>query len=172
MTFRLSALAAVFALAALAGCDSNGSTNALRDLDGTYTVAELIFDPVAAGLENADAATRLDADATRFEIFAGSESARFIVSRDRIRTELTFDATATRGRATFTSRTGTATDAQFAALLLPRQFTLTFDPESPRTLTGSIPLQNVNLEAFDATQYQGLRAVSGTLRIRLDRAAR
>ena len=169
---RFSALAAVLALVALAGCDSNGSTSALRDLDGTYTVGELVFDPDAGSLADADVGARLDASATTFDVFSGSESARFVVSRERVRTELTFDAAATRGRATFTARTGSNTDAEFANLLLPRQFSLTYDPASPRTLTGSLPLQNVNLEAYDATQYRGLRAVSGTLRIRLDRAAR
>lgn len=171
MTPRLSILAAAVVLAALAGCDSNGSTNALRDLDGTYTVGELVFDPVTASLPDADVAARLDPTATRFDIFSGNGSVQFVVSRDGIRSLLTFDATATRGRVTFTSRAGTSSDAEFAALLLPRQFTLTFDPESPRTLTGSIPLQNVNLEAFDPALYQQQRAVSGTLRIRLDRAA-
>ncbi len=172
MTSRLSVFAVALVLAALSGCDSNGSTNALRDLDGTYTVGELIFDPTAGSLADANAAARLDANATTFDVFAGSGTARFVVSRDGIRSELPFDATATRGRVTFTSRAGTSSDAEFAALLLPRQFSLTYDPASPRTLTGTIGLQNVNLEAFDPSQYQGLRAVSGTLRIRLERAAR
>lgn len=165
MPFRFAALVAVLLLA---GCDSSGSTNALRELDGTYSVAELVFDPTAASLEDANVGARLDAQ-TSFDIFSGNETVQFIISRGGVRSLVTLDATATRGRATFTARAGSETE--LGALLLPRTFGLTFDPASPRTLTGDIPLANVNLEQFDPSQYQGLRAVSGTLRIRLDRRA-
>ena len=60
---------------------------------------------------------------------------------------------------------------ELTALFLPRSFSLTYDPASPRTLTGSISLTNVNLEAFDPALYQQQRSVNGTLRVRLDRSA-
>lgn len=164
MPFRLACLALV--LAALAGCDSNSSTSALRDLDGTYTVAQLLFDPGAASLADADVGARLDAQ-TSFDIFSGNSTVLFTISRGGARSLSTLDAAATRGRATFTARAGS--EDELAELLLPRTFTLSFDPASSRTLTGEIALTNVNLEAFDPAQYSGLRAVNGTLRIRLDR---
>lgn len=170
MRFRLAALALAVALggSALAGCDSSGPTSALRDLDGDYAVAELVFDPTAASLQDANVAARLDAQ-TVLRIFSGNGTVQFEISRDGVRSLATMDAAATRGRATFTARADS--EGQLATLLLPRSFPLTYDPASPRTLTGSIPLASVNLEAFDASQYQGLRSVSGTLRIRLDRRA-
>ena len=171
MTPRLSALAAVLALVALAGCDSNGSTNALRDLDGTYTVGELLFDPNAPALADADVAAGLDAQ-TRFDILSGSGVVQFVVSRQGIRSLVTLDAVATRGRATFTARSDAATAAELPRLLLPRQFVLSYNPDAPGALTGTVSLQNVNLENLDPVFYRGQTDVSGTLRIRLDRTAR
>ena len=167
MPLRFPALALVLVVA-LAGCDSNGSTSALRELDGTYTVAQLTFDPQAGGLADADVGARLDAQ-TSFDIFSGNNTVLFTISRSGSRSLATLDATATRSRATFTARAGS--EDELAALLLPRTFSLTFDPAAPRTLTGEINLTNVDLEAFDPAQYAGLRAVAGTLRIRLDRRA-
>ncbi|HEX8298438.1 MAG TPA: hypothetical protein VF594_04690 [Rubricoccaceae bacterium] len=166
MLFRFPALALAL-LVVFAGCDSNSSTSALRDLDGTYTVAQLVFDPGAASLADADVGARLD-NQTSFDIFSGNSTVLFTIGRDGSRSLATLDATATRGRATFTARAGS--EDELAELLLPRTFTLTFDPSSSRTLTGEINLTGVNLEAFDPAQYSGLRSVSGTLRIRLDRS--
>ena len=170
MRFRSAALALVVALtgSVLAGCDSSGPTGALRDLDGTYSVGELVFDPVTASLPDADVAARLDGQ-TSFDIFSGNGTVQFVISRSGVRSLATLDATATRGRVTFTARAGS--EAELSALFLPRTFSLTYDPASPRTLTGQIPLNNVNLEQFDPGLYQQQRAVSGTLRIRLDRRA-
>ena len=166
MPFRLACLA--FAFAALAGCDSNGPTSALRELDGTYSVAEIVFDPVTASLPDANVGARLDAQ-TSFDIFSGNSTVLFTISRGGFRSLATLDAAATRGRATFTARTGN--EDELAALFLPRTFSLTYDPASPRTLTGELTLTDVDLQAFDPQQYQDQRAVRGTLRIRLDRRA-
>ena len=167
MPFRLACLA--LAIAAHAGCDSNGPTSALRELDGTYSVAELVFDPVTASLPDADVGARLDAQ-TSFDIFSGNSTVLFTIGRGAAgRSLATLDVTATRGRATFTARTGN--EDELAALFLPRTFSLTYDPASPRTLTGELALTDVDLQAFDPQQYQDQRAVRGTLRIRLDRRA-
>ena len=103
MPFRLACL--VLAFAALAGCDSNGPTSALRELDGTYSVAELVFDPVTASLPDANVGARLDAQ-TSFDIFSGNSTVLFTISRGGARSLATLDVAATRGRATFTARAG------------------------------------------------------------------
>ena len=171
MTFRLAS-ALLVAAAALAGCDSTRSNTALDELDGRYVVTQLAFDPVTASLPDADVAARLTPSATGLQVFGGDGSAllqsQFATSGGSRRTDL--EATATRGRVTFTAVTADD-ERELADLFLPRQFTLSYDPAAPRTLTGEIQRTGVNLEAFDAAIYQQQRSNSGTLRIRLERAA-
>ena len=172
MRFRFAPLALLAALA-ITGCDSDGSTRILDDLDGTYEITELVFDPVTASLPDADVGALLDSNETSLQIFGGDGTVQLISSRDGQRTLTTLDATATRGRVTLTAQPGDNGDneAELRTLFLPRQFTLTYDPDSPRTLSGDIQQSDIDLQAFDPDLYQDQRAVRGTLRIRLSRTS-
>lgn len=169
MPFRLAPLA-LFALLAATGCDSSGPTRVLDELDGRYTITELVFDPVTASLPDADVAARLDVAQSSLEIFGGDGTVQLITRRNEQRTLTTLDATATRGRITMTAQAGD-NEAELRTLFLPRQFTLTYDPASPRTLSGDIQQTDIDLQAFDPELYQDQRAVRGTLRIRLSRTS-
>jgi hypothetical protein len=167
-----SPLATVVALAvvALSGCDSNSSNSALRDLDGSYAVSQLIFIPDAAALDTVDVGARLNTSVTRLEIFGEDGQVLFRnrfndASASRL-TELT--ATASRGRATFTAAT-VEDEAELDDLFLPRVFTLLYNSDNPRGLTGELRLLNVDLEAFDPDLYAGLEPVDGTLELSLSR---
>ncbi|HEX8386906.1 MAG TPA: hypothetical protein VF576_12025 [Rubricoccaceae bacterium] len=165
---RLTPLAALSAVLALAGCDSNSSNSALDALDGTYSVAELTFDPQPGALDDVDVNARLRASATRLQIFGDDGDVLFQSQFDDAsgsrRTNLT--ATATRGRVSFTAVT-VQDEQELADLFLPRQFTLTYNAESRASdLSGTISLNDVDLESFDPEQYGGLPPVDGTLRVR------
>ena len=166
---RCALLGLFLALVAFTGCDTNNPGRALDDLDGSYSVAELLFDPGAAGLQDADVAARLSSD-TQLEVFGRDGDAeltsRFGTETGRTRTSLR--ATATRGRVTFEA-IQVDDEAELRRLLLPRTFTLSYSPDSPNSLTATLTQSGVDLQAFDSQVYQGLRSVDGTLRIRLER---
>lgn len=172
LRFRLAPAVALVAVLAFSGCDSNSSNNALRDLDGSYTVSQLIFIPDAAALDTVDVGARLNTSVTRLEIFGEDGQVLFRnrfndASASRL-TELT--ATATRGRATFTAVT-VEDEAELDDLFLPRVFTLLYNADNPRGLTGELRLLDVDLEAFDPELYGGLDPVDGTLEISLSRTS-
>lgn len=156
-------------LTAISGCDSSNPGSALADLDGAYALDELLFDPQAASLEDADVAARLDSAATELRIYGGDGDATLISrfeGQGSRRTDLV--ATASRGRLTLSART-TEDQNELADLLLPPTFSLSYTPEAPNTLTGNVSLASVNLQAFDPDRYQGLTSVSGVLRVRFSR---
>ena len=170
MPFRshLAAAAALVVVLVASGCDSNSSNSALRELDGTYEVTTLTFDPQPPALDDVDVLARVNTSATRLEIFGQDGQVlfrtRFNTDSGSRLTEMT--ATATRGRVTFASVT-VDDESELSDLLLPRQFTLTFDAGAPADLSGDIQLTSVDLAAFDPEQYSGLGPVNGLLRIRL-----
>ena len=172
MPFRshLAAAAALVVVLVASGCDSNSSNSALRELDGTYTVAQLLFDPAPQVLPDVDVLARLNTSATRLEIFGEDGQVlfrtRFADASGSRLTEMT--AAATRGRATLTAVT-VDDESELADLLLPRQIVLTYSATDPSDLTGEPFLTNVDLAAFDP-QYNGLGPVNGTLRIRFARS--
>ena len=165
---RLASLA--LALVLLAGCDSNNPGSELRDLDGSYALEFLEFDPDAASLANADVTARLDLDATDLTIYGRDGEAtlvaRFTDGSGTQRTDLT--AAASRGRLTLTALGADDAD-ELAELLLPNSFQLTYNASGISTLETNISLAGVNLDAFDREQYAGLTSVAGTLRVRFAR---
>lgn len=166
---RCALVGLLLTLVAFSGCDTNNPGRALDDLDGSYRVAELLFDPSAASLQDADVAARLSSD-TQLEIF-GRDGDAELTSRletESGRTRTSLRATATRGRVTLEA-IEVGDETELRRLLLPRTFSLTYDASNPNTLTATIGQTGVDLQAFDSQAYQGLRDVSGTLRIRLDR---
>jgi hypothetical protein len=168
MPLRSRLLAGLFVtLLAATGCDSNNPGSSLRDLDGTYSLDELIFDPQAGGLADADVGARLNLGAAQLQIFGADGDATLVTAfsgQGSRRTDLT--ATASRGRLTL-SAVGTTDQDELADLLLPPTFSLAYD--TGNTLTGTVSRTNVNLDAFDRDQYAGLTSVAGTLRIRFSR---
>ena len=164
-----AAALALFALA-LAGCDSNNPGRDLSLIEGVYTVEALTFDPVTDALPDADVGARLDPSGTSLEVFGEDETSLLRVRyRDATGSRrVDLRTTASRGRATFEALDD-ADEADLAALFLPRQFTLTYDGDSPRLLSGTFDRSGVNLEAFDPSRYQDQRSVRGTLVVRFRR---
>ena len=165
---RCALLAVALAALAFTGCDSNNPGADLDLIDGTYAVAELTFTPNGSGVAPVDIAANLDGT-TRLEVFGGDAEALFVfrfVDRGlSYRSDLT--AAASRGRASFQAEM--EDDAQnLARLLLPTQFSLTYDEGNGSRLSGSFNL-TANLQAYDPQAYQGVTAVPGRLTIRLVR---
>lgn len=166
LRFRLAALLAVLAVA---GCDSNNPGRDLAALDGSYALGELVFVPSATALETADVGARLDPNSTDLRIYAGDGDATLVTrfsGQGTRRTDLT--ATASRGRVTLAARTA-EDQRELQDLLLPSSFNLSYDAGNANTLSGNISLSGIDLQAFDPQRYQGLRSESGTLRVRFDR---
>jgi|GEM_PF-5665025 len=165
---RLAALA--LSLALLAGCDSNNSGTALRDLDGDYALEELLFDPNAGALQNADVAARLDLATSQLTIYGRDGEAQLVVRfNDGSGTQRTdLIASASRGRLSLSARTNVDAE-ELAELLLPNSFQLSYNASSISTLESNFAVSGVNLDAFDREQYAGLTSVDGTMRIRFTR---
>lgn len=161
---RCAALALV--LLALAGCDSNNPSRDLDLIEGVYALEELIFDPVTTGLPNANVGARLDLANTTLEIFGNDETSLLRVRERGAAGNRRIDlrTTAARGRATFEAVSDDDRD-DLARLFLPRSFTLVYDGDRPRLLTGEFRQSGVNLEAFDPSVYQEQRSNSGTLTV-------
>lgn len=165
---RLAALA--LSLALLAGCDSNNSGSALRDLDGSYALEELLFDPTAGALENADVTERLDLPNSQLTIYGRDGEAQLVVrftdGSGTQRTDLL--ASASRGRLTLSARSNVDAE-ELADLLLPNSFQLSYNASSISTLESNFAASGVNLDAFDRELYAGLTSVDGTMRVRFTR---
>lgn len=162
---------ALFALA-LVGCDSSNPGRDLDAVDGVYTLETLTFDPVTQGLPTADVGARLDqtTTGTTLEVFGGDGEAVL-----RIRQlggtgaqRVVFDAAASRGRLSLAAE-DEEDEEDLASVLLPPEFALSYDGDSPRVLEGSFDLSGVNLEAFDSSVYQDQRSNRGTLTVRFRR---
>ena len=164
---RCAALALV--LLALAGCDSNNPGRDLDLIEGVYAVEELRFTPLSA-LPAADVGARLDPSGTSLEIFGDDEIALLRVRyRDATGSRrVDLRTTASRGQATFEAVDQSDVD-DLAALFLPRSFTLTYDGDAPRLLSGTFDQSGVNLERFDPSIYQGEVDKRGTLTVRFRR---
>ncbi len=167
-TFALVLLAGC--LAAASGCDSNNSGSSLRDLDGDYALEELLFDPNAGALENADVAARLDLANSLLTIYGRDGEAQLVVRfNDGSGTQRTdLIASASRGRLSLSARSNVDAE-ELAELLLPSSFQLSYNASSISTLESNIAISGVNLDAFDRDQYAGLTSVDGTMRIRFTR---
>ena len=161
---------AALALLVLAGCDSSNPGRDLGLIEGVYAIEALSFDPVTAGLPDADVAARLDLAGSTLEIFGDDETSllrvRYLDATNSRRVDL--QTTASRGRVTFEAVTDDDV-RDLAALFLPRSFALTYDGDSPRVLSGTFEQSGVNLEAFDESIYQDQRSNRGTLTVRLRR---
>ena len=167
MPHRFSLLLAAFVLV-VTGCDSNGSASNLERIQGRYQLETLTFDPATQALPDADVGARLDASNTELQIF-GDGDAQLVIfpseGRSR-RVGLRVDARST--RATFEAVTDDDRD-DLDTVLLPSEFSLTFQGERPTVLEGDLSLTGVNLEAFDPDTYQDQRSNRGTLRVRFTR---
>ena len=156
------------AFLAFTGCDSNGATRDLELVEGAYEVAELSFQPNATSIAPVDLAADLDLTVTRLQIFGADTEALFVTKfRDSGSRRTNLTVSASRGRASFRGLTPDD-EAELADVFLPSQFDLTYDQSRPGRLEGTFS-QTVNLEAFDAQRYSGLRSVPGRLMVRLVR---
>ncbi len=166
---RCALVAVVLAFLAFSGCDTNNPSRELAVIEGTYGVAELTFNPEATALEAVDIGARLNTAETRLRIFGGDDVALFIVQPvNGVSRRIDLRTSASRGRVTFEALTR-EDEEDLATLLLPRTFTLDYTGDRPAELEGTFSQTNVNLEAFDAERYQGLRNTTGRLRLRFER---
>lgn len=171
MRLRLAPLTLALALVAFgsAGCDSSNPGGALAELDGSYVLEELAFDHDAQAIPDADINSRLVADATVLEIFAGNGRATLVSQfQGQGRRLNNLAASASRGGLTLSAST-TLDQQNLADLYLPPSFSLNYTPGDVRNLTTSIRLTGVNLERFDPDLYGSLTNESGTLRVRFRR---
>ena len=165
---RCALLAVALAALAFTGCDSNNPGGDIAQIEGTYVVSELYFRPSGTDINPIDVAAVLDASVTRLDIFGDGDPAQLVSKlRSEVTTRTDITVTASRGRASF--RAVTSTDAEeLARLLLPSQFSLTYDESVPGRLTASLTL-TANLQAFDPARYQGATNIPGQLTVRLTR---
>ncbi|HLT46584.1 MAG TPA: hypothetical protein VK002_05095 [Rubricoccaceae bacterium] len=161
-------LAAVvlLAVAFLGGCDTDNPSSPLEEVEGVYAFTELRFEPIAQGITPANVLARLDSARTDVEVFGSGRVLIRFKLQDRPSDLADATATATRSTVRFTASTE-ADAARLAQLLIPPTFSLSRSPDDQR-LSGEIST-TANLQAFDATLYQGLTAQPGTLYLTLDR---
>ncbi len=166
---RCAALALILLVLAFTGCDSNNPGRDLGLLSDVYQLDELEFVPLSS-LPPADIAAQLDLTDTELEIFDDGEAQLRVRYRSEPtrRRRIDLRTTASRGRATFEAADVDDT-GNLEALLLPRSFTLTYDGDAPRVLSGSIEQSNVDLEPFDPVRYRGENDKQGTLTIEFSR---
>ena len=165
---RCALLAVVLAALAFTGCDSNNPGRDLALIEGTYEVEEITFRPSASELNPVDIDDRLNLTETQLRVFgtAGDDALLTIQRLDRPSRRVDLEVSASRGRASFTAQESDA--AALDAILLPRQFDLSYDQNSAGRLEGSFS-RTVNLQAFDNDRYAGLTSVPGRLTVRLTR---
>ena len=160
---------AVALLLALAACDTSNPGGNLDLVAGTYSVAELSFDPSTTDLSTADVEDDLDPAGTRLTIFGDDDLSLFVVQRRGGTTRrIDLRTRASRERVTFEA-VSREDEEDLAELLLPGTFSLGYTGDNPNTLEGSFSRSNVDLEAFDPDRYQDQRSNSGRLSIRLER---
>ena len=167
---RCAFLALILAFFAFAGCDTNNPGSSLEEVQGTYSVVALSFDPAEPQaladidvLDDVESGTRIevfgDGTATvRFEPLNGAS--QFVVGTAR----------ATSRTVTFTSRSDSDAD-KLARILLPPSFSLNRDEVDATRLSADVLLNDVDLQTYDPGQYGGLTSVRGRLTIELDRVA-
>ncbi|HLA62827.1 MAG TPA: hypothetical protein VK610_00250 [Rhodothermales bacterium] len=163
---RLVPLLAVATFLASAGCDTNNGGNSLRDVQGTYLFTELLFDPAAPALAEADVLTRIDEEETEVRLFSDGD-ALFLVQFDD-NTSLRADGTVSATNSSVRLVAVTPDDAEELGRLLLQPTNVFARGGSGDVLTASMSV-TVDLAAYDPENYPGLNAVSGTLSIRLER---
>ena len=164
---RCALLAVAIAAAVFTGCDSNNPGRDLSLVDGVYVLEELSFDPETQALPTADVASQLDREGTTLEIFGRDAEALLRIRDDRGTGRVNLDVGAARGRASFEAVTEDDI-GDLADIFLPASFVLTYN-DNADVLSGMFSQSGVNLEAFDPSQYRGLRNVRGTLTVRFRR---
>lgn len=167
---RCALLAFVLTFFAFAGCDTNNPGSSLEEVQGTYAVVALSFDPTEPqAIADIDVLSEVEGN-TRIEIFGdGNATVRFEplggASQFVVGT-----ARATSRTVTFTSRTDRDAE-KLESILLPPSFSLNRDEIDDTRLSADVLLNDVNLQAFDPGQYGGLTDVRGRLTIELNRIA-
>lgn len=169
LTCSRCGLAALVLLAlAFTGCDTNNpGGQTLRELEGTYTLEELRFDPNTQALPDADVAGRFDLPGTTLTIF-GDDTEALLISRllgeGSRRTDL--DVRTLSGSIELTARTADDED-DLERLFLPPTFRLAFSSPDARLLRADpdLFLDDVNLQAFDPDLYQDQTSVRGRLAV-------
>ena len=172
---RCAALALL--LLALAGCDSNNPGRDLDLIEGVYTLESITFVSSTPRLDPIKVSDRLDLPNSTLEIFGDDETSilriRYLPGSSgsvRNSNRVDLNTTASRGRATFeVAGADRSSDTEaLEAILLPPSFTLTYEGDTPRTLSGTFD-QVVNLEAYDPEGYRNIRDNPGTLTVRFRR---
>lgn len=160
------------ALLALAftGCDSNNPARDLEVVSGTYTLAEITFDPQANALETVDVSSVVNLTATRLRIYSDEDDAALLEVAyttggiDRINLRVS----ASRGQVRFEA-VEDADIEDLEALLLPASFTLRYDGDQASSIENTFSRAGVNLQAFNPDRYEGLTSVSGQLTVAFER---
>ena len=167
MPYRFLLLAA-FALLTT-GCDSGGSDSALERIQGRYALDLLSFDPATQALPDADVGARLDAGNTELQVFGDGDAQIIVFPAGGGRSSLiSLRVEANSRRATFEAVTENDRD-DLDEILLPSEFSLSYEGERPTVLEGALDLTGVNLEAFDPNTYRDQRSNRGTLTVRFRR---
>ncbi|MDT0631546.1 hypothetical protein RQM47_02315 [Rubrivirga sp. S365] len=165
---RLPLLAVLVGLAALTACDTTNPGGNLDLVEGTYSLAELSFDPTTTDLSTANVIDVLEPGSARLTIYSDGNA---LLSFRRLQGGLTrVDLRPRASRERVTLEAVRREDEDFLAdILLPPSFALGYTGEPANTLEGSFSQSNVDLEAFDPERYQDQRSNSGQLSVRFER---
>jgi hypothetical protein len=165
---RCALLALAVALLAFAGCDTNNPGSSLEEVQGTYSVLTLSFDPTdPAVLDDVDVLADLE-PGTRIEIFGDGNALVRFEPVGGFSQLATGTARATSRTVTVTARTDGDAD-KLQQVLLPPSFSLNRDEADANRLSADVLLSNVNLEAYNPADFGGLDNVRGRMTITLDR---
>ena len=167
---RCALLALAVAVLAFAGCDTNNPGSGLEEVQGTYAVLELTFDPTEpAVLDDVDVLADLE-PGTRVEIFGDGNALVRFEPVGGFSQLVTGTARATSRTVTVTARSDDDAD-KLQQVLLPPSFSLNRDESDSNRLSADILLSNVDLEAYNPADYGGLDRVRGRLTVTLDRVS-
>lgn len=163
------------ALVALAACDTDNPSSAILDeVEGTYDVTELLFEPITQALDSANVAARLVPSQTSLQLQGSGRTFFFFELEGRPSDVAEFTASPTSSGVRLTARTEVDAEALIPLLFPSASFTLTYDDERG-TLSGVLQAGSgnpVNLQAFDPQLYQGQTAEQGTLLVTFTRRGR
>ncbi|CAN5854097.1 hypothetical protein BH23ACT11_BH23ACT11_15370 [soil metagenome] len=160
ITGRLCAL-----ILLLPACSTNDPGAVSRaEVEGIYSISQLVFEPSASAVQPADVGVRFDSGFTTIELLGSGDvllryrfeggssvliSGNYNMTRNGVRIEF---AHADRSRQD--------------AILLPSVIRMHLGAEN--LLTADVAM-TANLDAYDRSRYQGLTSVSGVLRVRFER---
>lgn len=167
MILRLSPLlAALFVTFSVAGCDSGDPDDQPepRDVAGSYSFTEFVFQPTSSAVQPISVLDTLDANSTHLDL---SSAGNFIFAYEFVGGDEYFLS----GTFTVTERTVRIAGARehrefYNRILLAEEFTLRRDEAAPGVLTAEIPL-TVNPAIF-SDRYAGITALEGTLHLQLE----